>query len=123
MTDYPSRFYEQERYAGSIETLTGERPVSAVVLMGRTKFTRTQHLVRTPTHLVLVSPSAFGRSARAVVGTLQRSDVTEGEGKDWARLQIRGRNWFVLQGYEPRYARDELRRVLAPEIGDDAPPA
>lgn len=108
------KFFERERYVRSVEALTGESPIAAVMLGGRTKFTVPRHLVRTATRLLLLSPTFLGRGVRAVVDTLEPSDVTADEGAKWSAIRIRGRRWYVLSGYEPRIAKGDLRRVLAP---------
>ena len=115
------RFFERETYARSVEKLTGERPLSAVVLVGRTNFRIPRHLVRTATQLLLMSPSFTGLRVRAVVDRLDLSDVTAHEGESWSAFSVRGCPWFVRTGYEPRYQKDDLRQVLAPRLTSPPP--
>ena len=105
------KFYERVRYAKAFEELTGERPISAVVLGGRTRYRVPRHLVRTESRLLLVSPKFLG-GPKKVVDTLQPSEVTVSQ-SGWAKLCIGGRHWYVQSGYDTEETKRDLRKTLA----------
>ena len=115
------KFYERDRYARAFEELSGEKPVCAVVLRGRTSYRVPRHLVRTESRLLLVLPKFFG-GPRKVVDSLQPSEVTVAESGRWsvAKLFIGGRRWYVQAGYNTKETERDLRRTLtlpAPPTG------
>ena len=115
------KFYERDRYARTFEELTGEQPICAVVLRGRTSYRVPRHLVRTQSRLLLVSPKFFG-GPKNVVDTLQPSEVIVAESGRWsaAKLSIGGRRWYVSSGYDTDETERDLRKTLAPPTSPTA---
>lgn len=110
------KFYERDRYARSFEELTGEQPICAVVLRGRTGYRVPRHLVRTESRLLLVSTRFLG-GPKNVVDTLQPSEVSVAQSGWWsvAKLCIGGRWWYVQSGYDTKETERELRKTLEPQ--------